>query len=433
MMDLEVKKMIQMRYKIFVLSVSFENYTTGYGGTDKLIREHQKVLNLNNISLLHIFPIHKPQIENIIGHSIWGVLNDGKIIGYFSLNQLIAILNDLTTNYEFKGFVLHHFQWTNIDEIDELLDCCHSSILCYLHDFRTICPQGGLIKNDQEFCGSSFPDEQKCKGCKYQTDNNTIRYARIRELFTKYVDRIEFVAPSDACRDIWVQAYPLFGKKVRIVPHQVMEGYYKGNNTELQDEHIRIGFVGYQKELKGWSDWVKACERLNNNTQYELYQFGQSEQVIDGVEKVEVDFQNIALSMTNQLRTYNIDCAVLWSKVPETYSYTYFEAMSANCFILTNENSGNIANMVKKYGNGYVASKDESLESILLNTERLIRMINAFRDRHLYGPQKLVENDEIVGIVSQLPTGRIEIHKKISVTERITSTILMLIDKIRKR
>lgn len=38
-----------------------------------------------------------------------------------------------------------------------------------------------------------------------------------------------------------------------------------------------------------------------------------------------------------------IDCVILWSNCPETYSYVYFECFAANTFILANSLSGNIA------------------------------------------------------------------------------------------
>ena len=134
--------MLEINSKSFILSLSFEDYTTGQGGTDKLIREHQRVLNAGEISLLHIFPIHKDYIEKAVGYSIWGVLIDGDFKGYFSTNQVIRILSQLSFQYSFKGIILHHFQWSNIDEIDRILNISTSSIICYLHDFMTICPNG---------------------------------------------------------------------------------------------------------------------------------------------------------------------------------------------------------------------------------------------------------------------------------------------------
>ncbi|MCQ4871867.1 hypothetical protein NE639_26680, partial [Blautia producta] len=94
----------------------------------------------------------------------------------------------------------------------------------------------------------------------------------------------------------------------------------------------------------------------------------------------------------------------------ETYSFTYFEAMSANCFKLTNENSGNIANMVRYYNNGYVASYDEKLANILGDTKHLSQMINSFRTKGSFGPLELEENNEIVDIIYRLHPSIVEVH-----------------------
>ena len=424
--------MLEINSKSFILSLSFEDYTTGQGGTDKLIREHQRVLNAGEISLLHIFPIHKDYIEKAVGYSIWGVLIDGNFKGYFSTNQVIRILSQLSFQYSFKGIILHHFQWSNIDEIDRILNISTSSIICYLHDFMTICPNGGLIKNDQEFCGSEFPNKQKCKSCVHHSNKNIDISIRIRELFKKYFNRIKFIAPSEVCRDIWLETFPEYKNAIYIVPHQVFKGQYKDNYSYIENDNIRVAFVGYQKELKGWSEWVDSCNLLKENRNYQLFQFGKSQQILDGVQRVEVDFHKKETSMVQRLREFKIDCAVLWSKVPETYSFTYFEAMSANCFILTNENSGNIANMVRYYNNGYVASYDEKLASILGDTKHLSQMINSFRTKGSFGPLELEENNEIVDIINRLHPSIVEVHGEDNIREKIISQILLAMYRLRK-
>ncbi|WP_152209766.1 hypothetical protein [Bifidobacterium cebidarum] len=60
--------------------------------------------------------------------------------------------------------------------------------------------------------------------------------------------------------------------------------------------------------------------------------------------------------MVPQLKKHNIDIAFLWSTWDETYCYTFFEALEAGCYVLTNSHSGNIAASVKKYNCGLVFS-----------------------------------------------------------------------------
>ena len=52
--------------------------------------------------------------------------------------------------------------------------------------------------------------------------------------------------------------------------------------------------------------------------------------------------------MTKALRDNDIQVALLWAKWPETYSYTFYESLSANLYIITNRVSGNITNQVEE-------------------------------------------------------------------------------------
>ena len=56
-----------------------------------------------------------------------------------------------------------------------------------------------------------------------------------------------------------------------------------------------------------------------------------------------------------------IDIVMLLSNWPETYSYTMYEALAANCFILSNENSGNIEQNVRKEHWGIIYRDYETL------------------------------------------------------------------------
>ena len=77
-------------------------------------------------------------------------------------------------------------------------------------------------------------------------------------------------------------------------------------------------------------------------------------------------------AMIKALRKNKIHIVVLFSCCPETYSYTYHEATAAGCYIVTNDESGNIAYMVDKNGNGIVLKNStESLYQFLKNEEKV--------------------------------------------------------------
>lgn len=387
--------MHSLKYQDVVITISFENYTSGQGGTDKYIREQQLMFNLSKISMIHIYPLNKPKIEAFLHHSLWGMLIDGEFDGFFSIDQLINIFYDISKQKRIRATILHHFQWININDIELLIEKNNSPLICYIHDYMTVCPNGGLIKNGENFCGASFPNKKKCLNCNSYTKDNISRREQISGFLHKHSDRLLYVAPSEACKKIWSKCYKDNLNNILVIPHQIMKGVYNGNTLYDSNRKVRIAFLGHPLPLKGWNDWVEASSKLISNSNYELYHFGKNEKSLEGVRNVEVDFRHKEKTMISLLRAYNIDCAVLWSKVPETYSYTFFEAYSANCFVVTNEYSGNIADMVKKCHNGYVARKSESLYEVL-SDRNFIDQLRKFKESRIFGPDNLVENNEIV-------------------------------------
>ena len=52
--------------------------------------------------------------------------------------------------------------------------------------------------------------------------------------------------------------------------------------------------------------------------------------------------------MREALQRYEIDIAYVGSISPETYSYTYYEACEAGCFVITTDKSGNVSRQVEE-------------------------------------------------------------------------------------
>ena len=388
--------------KKMVISISYGNYTKGVGGTDKFILTQQNIFLKKDTTFFHIFPVNRInkyiQIKN---SNVWGLTVDGKYKGMFSTNQINKkILHYVNKkNADLKCIYLHHLKDINLFEIDKILEFCNIPIYFYLHDYMTICPAKGLINSNNVFCGSSFPNESKCIKCSYYNKNTVIRKNQIVKLLNKYSKNITFIAPSMAAKNVWCKTYPNFSDNVIVINHQTLFGKYDGNNEIINpNEPIRIAFVGYQSNIKGWNEWEKAVKKAySNNRNEKFYQFGTVNDHIDFVEEVEVDFKKNLNAMTDALRNKNIHCAVLWSIWPETYSYTYYEALSSNTFILTNSLSGNICDQVHIRKNGFVADNPNDLESLLDDEENLRKMINNYRiNQEIKIPLSLKENEEII-------------------------------------
>ena len=172
------------------------------------------------------------------------------------------------------------------------------------------------------------------------------------------------------------------------MPHQELKGenkIFSGNHLKL-----RIAYVGYQARNKGYEQWKEFV--TYHKDQFEFYHMGSAIERLPGVCYIEVSFQKEGtMAMTDALKKNKIDMVFLWSLWAETYSYTYFESMAANCFVITYQDSGNIAEQVKKNGNGFVY---KSLQELKEDKETLLQRYQEWLSQKRAGPSLLLANQE---------------------------------------
>lgn len=70
-----------------------------------------------------------------------------------------------------------------------------------------------------------------------------------------------------------------------------------------------------------------------------------------------------------------IDAVILWSTWPETYSFTVHESFAANCLVLTNKDSGNIAAKITGTSRGVVCDNEETLFTVLYDVSLVKTLI----------------------------------------------------------
>ena len=97
-----------------------------------------------------------------------------------------------------------------------------------------------------------------------------------------------------------------------------------------------------------------------------------------------------------KLRNNNIDIAFLWSICPETYCYTYYEAIEAGCFVFTNCHSGNIHDEVMKYSNGISFSSISKCIDYLKNYKLTKETLDKFTAQG-EKPINVRTNDSLIG------------------------------------
>ena len=273
----------------------------------------------------------------------------------------------------------------------------------------------------------------KCEGCKYYSDGKTGNL-RVRKLLQKYRKRITFIAPSDAAKKQWVKAFPEYGEKVQVIYHQIYDGTYDGNRQLIEKNGIiKIAYIGEPLSSKGWDMWNQILEK-NADNRYKFYYLGNASAKLENVTKVNVDFRKNMDAMTTALRDNEIDCILLWSILAETYSYTYYEGVSANAFVITNNSSGNIAYQVKAHANGISFNNKEEVLDLFSNYNYFRNLINDFKSRKEKGPARLIENPEILRHIGPALEKPIlpQPKQKISINELGVSTIFKAIDLLRQ-
>ncbi len=132
--------------------------------------------------------------------------------------------------------------------------------------------------------------------------------------------------------------------------------------------------------IKGWETWKQIVKRFGSDPRYQFFHFATT--TTDALPltlvPVNVSSEN-RHAMVDALRTYDIDVAFLWSLCRETFSFTLHEAMTAGCYIVTNPDSGNIQDSIRRTNRGVVLANDEEAAA-WFESDRLTRAAREFRN-----------------------------------------------------
>ena len=284
----------------------------------------------------------------------------------------------------------------SIESLRNLLSSIRIPTYVYLHDYYTCCPQYNLLKNDEYYCNPL--SIRKCDYCKYfeTAQNNRVEYEK---LFDDLKDRLTVIAPSQKCAEIWQHFYPEYRSSVRVILHQKM--ILSDSNNQIINQKLRMAFIGRQEFCKGWSVWKMIVELINkHNLPYDLYYFGTGLEQLENVKNSVVVFKaGNTNAMIEALKENQIDVVALLSNWPETYSYTLYEAIASNCYVLTNNDSGNIEHQVKSNGWGTVYSIDSELEELILDYKKMQQLVIDYRKKYTNYFDVVPNSEELIDMV----------------------------------
>ena len=376
------------------------------GGLAEYIHQEAALAAERGMETATVFPLHLkqfPRLETWASKG-WGVCLGETWLGMYTWKGLANLLGRWERKGRFLSEIqLHHIGGYRREDIRAFLEAVPAPARLFLHDFSTVCPCSQLMRDGREFCGGEDVGLRKCGGCRHW---NADWLPGMQELLGGLGNRLSVVAPSDAAAEIWTRSYPGWKGKVDVVPHWLPAELGRGT-ARTASRPFRLAFAGAPMFHKGWEAYLEVVRTLRETGRgWEFLYFGGLEDVPEEIRAVRVSEGGLV----EALRREAPDVLFLWSMCPETYSYVYHEALQAGVWVLTGEDSGNIAAAAKKRGWGTVFPDLQSLLAFLENGKGLEKTLALAAEKER--PVKMVPNPRIVeslgaGKALGLPGGRV--------------------------
>lgn len=273
--------------------------------------------------------------------------------------QGIFSIDELAKRYpRVRGMIFHSLYYSH-STMKILLDsiAVDTRVLYYIHDYSCLCSYRFLYKNNQLCINAE--GKMCCKFCDVKEEQKKIQHFHKR-IFDKY--DVLLIAPSEDTK----KRVQMFYKETHIVilPHLRFE---QETFRKRVNGRIRIAYIGTAIWHKGWEQFSRLVDQFCQK--YDFYCLGDcpDELKIQNVMYVPVGLHqdDCIPTMTEALLRYGIDIAYIGSVWPETYSYTYYEAYEAGCFILTGSRSGNVSIQTTVNQNGRSFSDERDIAAWL--------------------------------------------------------------------
>jgi hypothetical protein len=363
-----------------VVLLSFCDCYITLGGTSKVVLEQSKILIDSNYTVLMVCPYRARERDAFDGW--WAIYINGVFRSVVSTAELCQWASCAKSSV--REIYIHHLRGIENEDTIQFIEALSCDMVFYVHDYNSICiiptattatPTSYKPNSEFGYCGVAHPTLHECGSCP-AASKAAENYSWYEEFFYRFRDRLTVVAPSQVAADIWRRGFTQLGIEPVVIGH--LDETTREQVEVVPRDKLRLAFVGVDTPEKGGEAW-RAIASGSAAEKLELYHFGQSEDRLSNVTYVNVDFHDSPTAMTDALMAYNIDAALLWSICPETYSFTYFECLSAGTFILSSIHGGNIAARIIADHTGRVFDDQGQLVSALNGSEELIDEVKRYR------------------------------------------------------
>ncbi|WP_337104130.1 sulfotransferase [Paenibacillus sp. YIM B09110] len=376
-------------YDNYALVVSHTNFLVSMGGTEKYILEQSAYLAEYNIGTIGIFPGQQYEFLADLEVTQYGVIVDGKVKGYYSIDQVVDWVVKMAKHI--GSMYSHHLLYWNFGDYAKLLRKAQEESIrhtFFMHDFFALCSSYHLMYEPanvdsfqnvhQRSCIPELTQAQVgcasiCTSCTHYNKLSTWREATKIIIDSAY----QVVVPSDFVKDTVLSVFGDVCHKIKTHGHLTFSGQHFVHKPR-HERKIRLAYLGYKMDNKGWALWEKLYQNEQLNGIYEFHHVGSAQNYDKNVVCHSYSFVTHGnMAAVNILIEQQIDVVLLWSIVPESYSYTLHEAIAAGVPVLTSPKSGNIANTLQLHPElGKVLGGEEQLMAFL-HDEQSVRNFNS--------------------------------------------------------
>lgn len=407
----------------FLLVIEGFDHLKDSSGTSKVVKSHELLFHEHGYDYVCIYPINLTYRIGITMTGVYGLSVNGKAEGFTGLDNLKFCLAECErAGHGLAGILIHHAIFNDLEKLGAFLHAfLETKKVFYLHDYWTCCISINMMRDKAKNAWCHSDMKAGCNGCVWKERND-----QHREEIKRFFDLIgvcEFIAPSESVKREWRLRNPLGFDLVRVIEH-LKPSSVGVRSQESSADVVRVAFVGAPNINKGWLEFEYLAKRCKGKVK--LYHMGHTDLRIQGVENVDVQIHKQGLNaMVNALNSNNIDISLLLSGWLETYSYTLFESLQAKSLVCCFEDSGNVADVIRKTGGGWCFKNKEALLDFL-NSESLPAQVRE-KQRIVCFPQAMVTNDEVVSCFAGTPSsvGGAVLSARYSVLEDVKTWLIV--------
>lgn len=351
------------------VTVSHDNYTETLGGVQLCLRLEAEALKAEGRALIHLFPGQSTSVVDVDRKvSRMGVLVGEVFAGYHDAETigraLASVINGREATLAVHSLIGHRVE----DLIAVVGPLAFRETFYWLHDFSSLCANYALLRNDAIFCGAPPPESIACEICAYGERRQVQLAAHLA-----FMDAVNptVISPSESALSLWRSRFPWREPRAVVSPHaRLVPAPRRRPGSEVDahtaDRPLRVGFLGMPTIHKGWPVFARLVRRLAGDPRYEFHHLAKSSEDLPGLIWTEVEpSQDNATPMIEAVRDRQLDVALIWSLWPETFCFAAYEALAGGAVIVTNPDSGNVQDLVRKLNHGAIIEDDGVLDALL--------------------------------------------------------------------